>query len=52
MVVSREVEVPLYRASGRQLGRGFGAPAQVFGRTAITFLREKIVPAAKRVNAV
>ena len=32
-------------------GRGFGALAQVIGRTAIPFLRKYIVPAAKRVGA-
>ena len=31
--------------------RGFGALAQVIGRTAIPFLRKYIVPAAKRVRA-
>ena len=51
MVASRQVEIPYYRAVGRQKGRGFGAPAQVFGRTAIPFLRKYIVPAAKRVVA-
>ena len=35
----------------RQRGRGFGALAQVFGRTAIPFLRKYIDPAAKRVGA-
>ena len=51
MVASRQVEIPYYRAVGRQRGRGFGALAQVIGRTAIRFLRENIVPAAKRVGA-
>ena len=51
MVASREVEIPYYRAVGRQRRRGFGALAQVIGRTAIPFLREYIVPAAKRVGA-
>ena len=40
MVASREVEIPYYRGVGRQRGRGFGAPAQVIGRTAIPFLRK------------
>ena len=31
--------------------RGFGALAQNFGRTSIPFLRNYIVPAAKRVGA-
>ena len=32
-------------------GRGFGALAQAIGRTAITFLRRYVVPAAKKVVA-
>ena len=51
MVASRQVEIPYYREVGRQRGRGFGALAQVFGRTAIPFSRKYIVPAAKRVVA-
>ena len=51
MVASRQVEIPYYRAVGRERGRGFGALAQVIGRTAIPFLRKYIVPAAKRVGA-
>ena len=51
MVASRQVEIPYYRGVGRQRGRGFGALAQVGGRTAIPFLRKYIVPAAKRVGA-
>ena len=50
MVASREVEIPYYRGVGRQRGRGFGALAQVIGRTAIPILRNYIVPAAKRVG--
>ena len=51
MVASREVEIPYYRGVVRQRGRGFGAIAQVIGRTAIPFLRKYIVPAAKREGA-
>ena len=51
MVASREVEISFYRGVGRQRGWGFGALAQVIGRTAISFLRKYIVPAAKRVGA-
>ena len=51
MVASRQVEIPYYRAVGRQRGRGFGALAHVIGRTAIPFLRKRIVPAAKRIGA-
>ena len=51
MVASRQVEIPYYRAVGRQRGRGFGALAQVIGTTALPMLRKYIVPAAKRVGA-
>ena len=51
MVASRQVEIPYYRGVGRQRGRGFGALAQVIGRTSIPFLRKYIVPAAKRIGA-
>ena len=51
MVASRQVEIPYYRGFGRQRARGFGAHAQVIGRTAIPFLRKYVVPAAKRVGA-
>ena len=51
MVASRQVEIPYYRGVGRQRGRGFGAIAQVIGRTAIPFLRKYVVPAAKRIGA-
>ena len=51
MVASRQVEIPYYRAVGRQRGRGFGALAQVIGRTAIPFLRKYFVPAAEHVDA-
>ena len=51
MVASRQVEIPYYRGVGRQRGRGFGALAQVIGRTAIPFLRKYVIPAAKRIGA-
>ena len=51
MVASRQVEIPYYRVVGRQRGRGFGALAQVIGRTAIPFLRKYVVAAAKRIGA-
>ena len=51
MVASIQVEIPYYRAVGRQGGRGFGALAQVIGRTAIAFLRKYVVPMAKRIVA-
>ena len=39
MVASRQVEFPYYRGVSRQRGRGFGALAQVIGRTESPFLR-------------
>ena len=51
MVASRHVELPFYKGIGRQRRRGFGALAQVIGRTVIPFLRQYNVPAAKRLGA-
>ena len=51
MVASNTLELPYYKRIGRQRGRGFGAAAQVIGRTAIPFVKKYIVPAAKRVGA-
>ena len=49
MVALRQVANPYYRGFGRQKGKGFGALAQVIGRTAIPFLHKYVVPAAKRI---
>ena len=51
MVASRQVEKSYYRAVRRLRGRGFGALAQVIGRTTIPFLRKYVVPAAERIGA-
>ena len=51
LVASRQVKIPFYRGIGRQRGRGFGALAQVFGRTPFRLLRNYIVPAATHVGA-
>ena len=51
MVASRQVEIPHYRGVGRQRGRGFGALAQVIGRTTTSFLRKYVVQAAKHIGA-
>ena len=51
MFAPRQVEIPFYKASGRQRGRRFGALAQDFGTTSISFLRNYLVPAPKRVGA-
>ena len=48
---SNTLELPYYNGIGCQRGCGFGAFAQVIGRTAVSFLRKYIVPAAKRVGA-
>ena len=45
------MEIPFYGSVGRQRGRGFGALAQVIGRTAISYLLKYIVPAAESVSA-
>ena len=51
MVASRQVEILFHRGIGRQRGLGLGELAQVFGRTAVPFLRNYIVPAAKHVDS-
>ena len=51
MVASNTLELPDYNGIGRQRERGFGAPAQVVGTTAILFLRKYIDRAANRVGA-
>ena len=51
MVASREFELPYYRGVTRQCGRGFGALAQVIGRTAVPFVEQFIVPAARKYGA-
>ena len=51
MVASRELELPYHKGVTRQRGRGFGALAQVIGRTAVPFVKKFIVPAARRVGA-
>ena len=51
MVASNTRELPCYKGIGRQRGDGFGALAQVIGKTAILFLRKFIVAAGKRVGA-
>ena len=50
-VASNTLELAYYSGIGSQRERGFGAPAQVIGKTTIPFLRKYIVPAAKRVCA-
>ena len=50
MVALREVDFPHYKGVRRQRGRGFGALAQIIGRTAILFLKKYVVPAARRIG--
>ena len=51
MVASNTPELSYYKGIGRQKERGFGALAQVIGRTTILFLRKYIVQDAKCVGA-
>ena len=51
MVASNTFQLPYYKGIGRQRGRGFGALAQVIGRTAIFLLRKSVVPAAELLGA-
>ena len=44
-------DLPFFRGYPRQRGRGFGALAKTIERTAIPFLRQYVVPAAKKVGA-
>ena len=51
LVALRQVEFSYYKDVDWPRGRKFGALAQVFGRSAITFLRKYVVPAGKGVGA-
>ena len=51
MVALGEVEILFYRGVGRQRGRGFGALAQFIRKIAIPFLKNYLVPAARRIGA-
>ena len=51
MVAQNSADLPIFRGHARQRGRGFGALAQILGRTAIPFIKKYIVPAAKRIGA-
>ena len=50
MVAWRQVEIPFYTSIGQQRGRGFGALAQVIGRTTTPFSRKFVVTASKRAD--
>ena len=49
MVALRQVDIPLYRAIGRQRVWRFGTLAQVIGRSPTPILCKYVVPATKRV---
>ena len=51
MVAQSSANFSIFRGHARQRGRGFGAPAQTLGRTAIPFMKKYIVPAAERIGA-
>ena len=51
MVAQSEAIFPIFRGHARQRGRRFGALAQNLGRTAIPYIKNYIVPAAKRIGA-
>ena len=48
MLASMQIEIPFFRVIGRHRGLGFSEFAQVLRRTAISRLRNYIVPAAER----
>ena len=47
MVAQNSADFPIFRGHARQRGKVFGALAQTLGRTAIPFIKNYIVPAAK-----
>ena len=51
MVAQSSTNFPKFRGHARKRGRVFGALAQPLGRFAIPFIKETIVPAAKRIGA-
>ena len=50
MVAQSSAYFSIFRGHARQRGRGFGALAQTFGRTAIPFIEKYLVPAAKNAK--
>ena len=51
MVAQSSIIFPIFRGHAKQRGRRFGALAQHFGRSAISFIKKCIIPAAKRIGA-
>ena len=50
MVVSGQIEIPVFRAIGRERGRHFGSLAQVIETMAKPFSRKYVVPAANSMG--
>ena len=48
MVAQNSANFPIFRGHARQRGKGF---AQTLGRTAISFIKKYVGPAAKRIRA-
>ena len=51
MIASRQVEVPIFIANGKQRGMGLVVHAQVIRKTASLFCKKYVVPAGKHVGA-
>ena len=51
MVAQSSIIFPIFRGHAKQRGRRFGALAQHLGRSAISFIKKCIIPAAKRIGA-
>ena len=51
MVAPRELELPYYLGVTKQRVRGFTVLAEIIGRTAVPFVKQFIVPAARRDGA-
>ena len=51
MIAQNFADIIIFRGYKRQRGRGFGAPVQTFGTTAIPFTKKYIVQAANRFGA-
>ena len=45
----QQIEMPYFRAYGRQRGRGIGAFAALAGGIAVPLLKKYVVPTAKRI---
>ena len=52
MVAQSSAYFLIFRGLARQHGRGFSALVQILGRTAILFVKNYIVPAAKKIGQI